>query len=149
MARLPQSHDSPAAPSKETVGTCCGSLWPCMQTPLPSGIVDCNWVTVALSVRNNIQKSIPLGVFNKAFSLLLTISCLVFLHSFCPQMESCSHTLLINKSSHSQSHEWFMKQFQVYFSSLSYCLLWCKGEALHWDCTVFQIICKNKDAVQY
>lgn len=59
-----------------------------MQTPLPSEITGCSWVTVALSVRNSIQKSIPMGTFSKAFCLLLTISCLAFLHSFGPQMET-------------------------------------------------------------
>lgn len=68
----------PAAPSKEPAGMGRGSLWPCTQTPLPSETPGCNWVTVAPPVRNNIQKSIPMGIFGKAFSLLLTISCLVF-----------------------------------------------------------------------
>jgi len=102
-----------------------------MQTPLPSEVTGCNQGTVALSVRNNFQKSIPVGMFNKAFSLLLTISCLAFSHSFDLQMESSSHTLPINKSSHSESLEQFLKQFQAHFSSLSYCLLQCRGEALH------------------
>lgn len=96
-----------------------------MQTPLPSEITGCSRVTVALSVRNSIQKSIPMGIFSKAFSLLLTISCLVFLHSFGPQMETAltfysliSHNTLSLMSSLGSSFSCIFLPFLIGASSV-------------------------------